>query len=53
MKEIRELVKELERGIHDKVALMKMVILKCSDVQSNHKKIKGFINKGDVNNADK
>jgi hypothetical protein len=51
--EIREALKELERGIHSKDAMLKMMVLKCGDNASSLKKVKTFINKGDPNNADK
>lgn len=52
-KEIKELLKELERGIHSKESMLKMVVLKCGDNAANYKKVKGFLNKGDVNGAEK
>lgn len=52
-KEVKELLKELDSGIHDKISLIKMLIIKCSEADSNYKKIKFAINKGEVNNADK
>lgn len=52
-KEIRELIKELDKGIGDKVNLMKMVILKCGDAANSYKKIKTLVNKGDVNSIEK
>ena len=52
-KEVRELLKELNSGIHDKVTLLKMLILKCGEADGNYKKIKQSLNKGDVNVAEK
>ncbi len=52
-KEIREIIKELNSGIHDKVSLLKILIIKCTEADANYKKIKHFINKADPNNADK
>jgi len=46
-------LKEIERGVHDKIALMKMIILKFGDVGNNYKKLRGFVLKGDSNNAEK
>lgn len=52
-KEVREILKELDSGIHDKISLIKMLIIKCSEADSNYKKIKLAINKGEVNTAEK
>lgn len=52
-REIREMLKELDTGIHDKLSLIKMLIIKCSDADSAYKKIKQALNKGDVNQAEK
>eukprot|EP00347_Sterkiella_histriomuscorum_P023285 403335232 len=52
-KEVREILKELDGGIHDKISLIKMLIIKCSEADSNYKKIKQAINKGEVNSAEK
>jgi hypothetical protein len=46
-------LKELNTGIHDKVSLLKMLILKCGEADNNYKKIKQYLNKGDVNTAEK
>lgn len=50
---MREILKELDSGIHDKLSLIKMLIIKCSEADSNYKKIKIAINKGDPSNAEK
>ena len=50
-KEVREIIKELNGGIHDKVSLIKMLIIKCTEADANYKKIKHYINKADPNNA--
>jgi hypothetical protein len=46
--------------MHDKIALMKIVLLKCGDATSNFKKLKSLLidislknNKEDASNADK
>lgn len=52
-KEMRELLKELNSGIHDKVSLIKMLIIKCTEADSNYKKIKNCINKADLAGAEK
>jgi hypothetical protein len=50
---VRELLKELDSGIHDKVSLLKMLIIKCGEADSNYKKIRQYLIKGDINNAEK
>jgi hypothetical protein len=50
---VRELLKELDTGIHDKVNLLKMILLKCGDASGNYKKIKTLLNKGDINSSEK
>jgi len=39
-REVRDLLKELDNGVHDKVALLKMLVIKCSDADSSYKKIR-------------
>jgi hypothetical protein len=39
-REVRELLKELDSGIHDKLSLLKMLVIKCSDADSSYKKIR-------------
>ena len=50
---MKDIIKELNKGIHSKVSLIKIIILKCGDAASNYKKIRDYINKGDVNGAEK
>lgn len=52
-KEVREALKELDSGIHDKLSLIKMLIIKCSDADSNFKKIKKALSQGEYSTADK
>ncbi len=52
-KEVRELLKEIDSGIHDKVSLIKMLIIKCGEADQNYKKIRQNLSKGDLNSADK
>eukprot|EP00349_Pseudokeronopsis_sp_Brazil_P006134 CAMPEP_0202959628 /NCGR_PEP_ID=MMETSP1396-20130829/3811_1 /ASSEMBLY_ACC=CAM_ASM_000872 /TAXON_ID= /ORGANISM="Pseudokeronopsis sp., Strain Brazil" /LENGTH=59 /DNA_ID=CAMNT_0049678297 /DNA_START=435 /DNA_END=614 /DNA_ORIENTATION=+ len=53
MKEIKQIVKDIERSVHDKLALMKMILLKLGDQSGGLKKLRGYLSKGDANNADK
>lgn len=39
-REVRELIRELDSGAHDKVALLKMIVIKCSDAENGYKKIR-------------
>lgn len=50
---IKELIKELDSGIHDKVSLIKMLILKCGEADSSYKKIRQLHMKGDALGAEK
>jgi predicted Zn-ribbon and HTH transcriptional regulator len=52
-KEVKQVLKELDSGIHDKVSLIKMLIIKCSDADSNFKKIKKALAQGEYSTADK
>ena len=52
-KEVKEALKELDTGIHDKLSLIKMLIIKCSDADSNFKKIKKALSQGEYSAADK
>jgi hypothetical protein len=52
-KEVKEILKELDGGIHDKVSLIKMLIIKCSEADGNYKKIRQALNKGEPNVVDK
>ena len=52
-KEMRDILKELNSGIHDKVSLIKMLIIKCTEADANYKKIKNCLNKADLNGVDK
>lgn len=46
-------MKELDSGIHDKVSLIKLLIIKCGEADSNYKKIKMLMGKGDYSKAEK
>lgn len=52
-KKVRELLKELDSGIHDKLSLIKMLIIKCGEADGNYKKIKTYLIKDDIDNAEK
>ena len=47
-REVRGLLKELDEGIHDKVSLLKILVLKCNDADSLYKKMKQALSKSDV-----
>lgn len=47
-KEMKDILKELNSGIHDKVSLIKMLIIKCTEADANYKKIKASLNKADL-----
>ena len=50
---MRDLLKEIDSGIHDKVSLIKMLVIKCGEADANYKKIKTFLIKDDIDNAEK
>ena len=52
-RELRDLMKELDGGIHDKVSLLKMLAVKCTDADTSYKKIRHHLIKGDVTQAEK
>jgi hypothetical protein len=47
------MLKEIDGGIHDKVSLLKMLIIKCGEADSSYKKIKQFLVKSDIPSAEK
>lgn len=52
-KEVRDLLKELDQGVHSKVQILKMLTVKCSDADSTYKKIRQYLIKGDITQAEK
>ena len=52
-REIKDVLKELESGVHDKVSMLKMVAVKCGEADSSYKKIRQLLVKGDVTQAEK
>jgi hypothetical protein len=50
---VRELLKELDQGVHSKVQILKMLTVKCSDADSTYKKIRQYLIKGDITQAEK
>jgi hypothetical protein len=52
-REMKDIVKELEGGVHDKLSMLKMVAVKCAEADSSYKKIRQLLAKGDVTQAEK
>lgn len=52
-RELRDIVKELESGVHDKLSMLKMVAVKCGEADTSYKKIRQLLVKGDVTSAEK
>lgn len=52
-REVKDVMKELESGVHDKLSMLKMVAVKCGDADTSYKKIRQLLLKGDVTQAEK
>ena len=52
-REVRDLLKELDAGVHEKLSLLKMVAVKCGDADTSYKKIRQHLVKGDITQAEK
>jgi hypothetical protein len=50
---VRDLLKELDSGVHDKLSMLKMIAVKCGDADTSYKKIRQHLVKGDVTQAEK
>lgn len=52
-REVKDVMKELESGVHDKLSMLKMVAVKCGEADTSYKKIRQLLLKGDVTQAEK
>ena len=52
-KAIRQYLKELDRGIGDKMSLFKMLVIKCDEADQNFNRLRNSINFGDMESADR
>lgn len=52
-REMKDIVKELESGVHDKLSMLKMVAVKCAEADTSYKKIRQLLIKGDITSAEK
>jgi hypothetical protein len=52
-REVRDLLKEMDSGVHDKLAMLKMIAVKCGDADTNYKKIRQHLLKGEITAAEK
>ena len=50
---MRDLLKELDSAVHDKLSMLKMVAVKCGDADTSYKKIRQHLVKGDITQAEK
>jgi hypothetical protein len=50
---VKDLLKELNAGIHDKVSMLKMLAVKCGEAETSYKKIRTFLVKGDATQAER
>ena len=51
--DVKDLLKELNSGIHSKVSILKMIAVKCSEAESSYKKIRTLLVKGDATQAER
>lgn len=52
-REVRDMLKELDQGVHQKVQILKMLTVKCSDADTSYKRIRQYLVKGDITQAEK
>lgn len=51
--EVREMLKMLDGGVHDKVQMLKSLASKCSEADVTYKKIRQHMIKGDITQAER
>jgi len=51
--DVKDLLKDLNAGIHEKVSLLKMLAVKCGEAETSYKKIRQYLVKGDATQADR
>lgn len=52
-KAIRQFLKDLDRGIGDKMSLLKMLVIKCDEADQNFNRLRNAINYGEIESADR
>lgn len=50
---IRQYMKELDKGIGDKVSLLKMLVIKCDEADQNFNRLRSAINFGEMDSVDR
>ena len=50
---IRQFLKDLDRGIGDKMSLLKMLVIKCDEADQNFNRLRNAINFGEIESADR
>lgn len=50
---IRQYLKDLDRGIGDKMSLLKMLVIKCDEADQNFNRLRSAINFGEIESADR
>jgi hypothetical protein len=51
--DVKDLIKELNSGIHEKVSMLKMLAVKCGEADTSYKKIRNYLIKGDATQAER
>jgi hypothetical protein len=50
---IRQYVKDLDKGIGDKMSLLKMLVIKCDEADQNFNRLRSAINYGEMDSVDR
>ena len=50
---IRNYLKDLDKGLGDKMSLMKMLVIKCDEADQNFNRLRSAINFGEMDSADR
>jgi len=50
---VRQYLKELDKGIGDKMSLLKMLVIKCDEADQNYNRLRSAINFGQLDSADR
>jgi hypothetical protein len=51
--DVKDLLKELNAGVHEKVSMLKMLAVKCGEAETSYKKIRTCLLKGDATQAER
>lgn len=50
---IRNYIKDLDKGLGDKMSLLKMLVIKCDEADQNFNRLRSAINFGEMDSADR